>query len=123
MMKKLLALLLLLGGCSDLDITEISPVDLKPESLILDVRTVEEHRQAALEQKHFLIPLNQLNAADFIREHHLDDSKPLYLLCRSGKRAAIAAKQFKKAGLKNVVIIRGGILAAEQAGLKVIKEL
>ena len=121
-MQKILFILLLLCGCSDSTVTEISPADLRPDALILDVRTAAEHEQVALEQKHWLVPLNQLNAADFIREHHLDNSTPLYILCRSGKRAAVAAQHFKKAGFNKAIVIQGGIIAAEKSGRKVVKK-
>ena len=118
-MKKFLILLSLLNDCSAGAIQEISPSELKQGDLILDVRTPEEHEMTALAQKHWLVPLDQLNAARFVQEHKLDGSKPLYILCRSGKRAKIAAEQFKKAGFKKAVVIRGGIIAAEKNGLKI----
>lgn len=116
-MKKFLALLLLLGACSDKTPADISITELKKDALILDVRTVAEHNESSLVQKHWLVPLNQLDAKDFIQEKRLDGSKPLYILCRSGKRAAVAAEKFKQAGFKKAVVIRGGILAAQKAGI------
>ena len=121
-MKKFFALFLtVLAACSDPVPAEISPADLKDDALILDVRTPEEHKTVSLVQNHWLLPLNELDAGKFIREKGLDASKPLYILCRSGKRAAVAAEKFKAAGFKNAVVIRGGIIAAEKAGLPVKK--
>ena len=120
-MKKLLILLVLLSACSDKTPSEISPADLKQDALILDVRTVSEHQEASLVQKHWLVPLDKLNASDFITEHKLDGKKPLYILCRSGKRAEKAAQKFKQAGFKKAVVIQGGIIAAEKAGMKIKK--
>ena len=118
-MKKLLALsLLALAACSP-TVDEIAPRDLKKGSLILDVRTPEEHQTISLLQKHWFVPLKELNATQFIQEYKLDRSTPLYILCRTGKRAAVAAKEFKKAGFENVAVIRGGIIAAEKAGLPI----
>ncbi len=121
-MKKFPVLFLLaLTACSDPVPAGIEPSALKKDALILDVRTPEEHQSVTLERNHWLVPLNELDAAGFIREHKLDGSTPLYILCRSGKRAAIAAQKFKKEGFKNVIVIRGGIIAAEKAGLPVKK--
>ena len=121
-MKKLFLLsLLALTACSDPVPAEIAPAALTKDALILDVRTPEEHQAVSLEQQHWLVPLNKLDAADFVREKKLDGSTPLYILCRSGKRAVVAAQKFKAAGFKNAVVIRGGIIAAEKAGLPVKK--
>ena len=121
-MKKLFLLsLLALTACSDPVPAEITPAALKKDALILDVRTPEEHQAVALVQNHWLVPLNKLDAADFVREKKLDGSTPLYILCRSGKRAVVAAQKFKAAGFKNAVVIQGGIIAAEKAGLPVKK--
>ncbi|MBO4643865.1 MAG: rhodanese-like domain-containing protein [Alphaproteobacteria bacterium] len=118
-MIKIFLFLLLLTACSDKTAGEISPAELKQGDLILDVRTAAEHDAASLAQEHWLVPLNQLDAAQFIREHKLDGTKPLYILCRSGKRAKTAAEKFKQAGFKNVVVIRGGIIAAQKEGIAV----
>ena len=122
-MKKLFILsLLALIACSDPVPAEIAPEKLKKDALILDVRTPEEHQAVSLAQEHWLVPLNKLDAAGFVREKKLNGSTPLYILCRSGKRAKVAAGKFKAAGFKNAVVIQGGIIAAEKAGLPVNKE-
>lgn len=120
-MKKLfLSLLLLLSAaCSEQIPAEIAPARLKETDLILDVRTDAEHKEVSLDREHWLVPLQRLDAKEFIKEHALDGSKPLYILCRSGKRAKTAADMFKAAGFKKVVVIKGGIIAAEQDGLKI----
>ena len=121
-MKKIFALLLLaLTACYDQAPNVISPAELKKDALILDVRTPEEHQTVSLAQEHWLVPLNQLDAKKFVREHRLDASTPLYILCRSGKRALVAAQKFKDAGFKNAIVIQGGIIAAEKSGLPVKK--
>lgn len=123
-MKTLLMLFLLVtGGCSDISVREVSPSELKPDDLILDVRTDVEHDEASLLQRHWQVSLGELDARAFVRKHGLDGSKPLYLLCRSGRRAKEAAKKFKQAGFDNVIVIRGGLIEAEKAGLKLKKSL
>ena len=121
-MKAFLILVLFItSGCSDYFIKETSPRELPQNALILDVRTRQEHQGIALDQNHFHVPLDQLDAKSFIQEHRLKPDRALYLLCRSGRRAKAAAKKFKKAGFSNVIVIRGGLIEAEKAGLKVKK--
>lgn len=84
--------------------------------IILDVRTLMEHNEKHLSQEHLHRPLDQLNAADFLQTNHLQKDTPLYLLCRSGKRAAQAAEKFIAAGCTNVNVIEGGIMACENCG-------
>ena len=120
MKNLILSLLLLLSAaCSEQTPAEISPARLKESDLVLDVRTVEEHTEVSLDREHWLVPLQQLDAKKFISEHGLDGSRPLYILCRSGKRAKTAADMFKQAGFKKAVVITGGIIAAERDGLKI----
>ena len=119
-MKTFLILVLFItSGCSDYFIKETSPQELPRDAFVLDVRTRQEHQEIALDQTHFHRPLDQLDAKLFIQEYQLVSDRPLYLLCRSGKRAKEAARMFKRAGFNNVIVIRGGLIAAEKAGLKV----
>lgn len=105
------------------DIRKISPKDAAAEHacVILDVRTDIEHRAAALKQPHIHLPLDRLDAADFIKAQKLDGSRPLYILCRAGARAAKAAESFRQAGFENVHVIDGGILNCETCGLALKK--
>ena len=122
-MKSFFTLFLtVLTACSNSNIAEISPAELKQDAFILDVRTVAEHQASSLAQNHWLVPLDKLKAADFIAEHKLDGTKPRYIVCRSVKRAQKAEQQFKQAGFKKAVVIQGGIIAADKAGLKIKKE-
>lgn len=99
----------------------ISPLDAARDAncVILDVRTDIEHRAAALRAPHVHVPLDRLKAQDFARSHGLGAGRALYILCRSGKRAAMAAEAFAQAGHANVHVVEGGIIAAEAAGLPV----
>ena len=103
------------------DIQKIAPVEAVKNGscLILDVRTDIEHRAACLRAPHVHVPLDKLDAAAFVAEHKLDGSKPLYILCRAGARAAKAAAAFRTAGFDNVHVIDGGILNCEACGVPV----
>lgn len=83
---------------------------------VLDVRTPGEFETAHIAGA-YNVPL------DLLREHrdeiskHLDDE--VVLVCRSGQRAAQAEESLRNAGLTNVHILDGGILAWEVAGFAV----
>lgn len=88
---------------------------------ILDVRTPLEHAAVSLEAVHQHIPLDTLDAAKFAAENKITAVKPLYILCRSGARAMKAAEAFAAAGIENVHVIDGGIMACENCGVVVTK--
>lgn len=83
---------------------------------VLDVRTPGEFETAHIAGA-YNVPL------DLLREHrdeiikHLDDE--VVLVCRSGQRAAQAEESLRSAGLANVHILDGGIVAWESAGFAV----
>ena len=89
------------------------------ESIVLDVRTGMEHAEKHLTFGHAHIPLDELKPADFMMRHGLDKDSGVYLLCRSGKRAAQAAEKFVAEGYRNIHVIEGGIIACEDCGQKV----
>lgn len=45
--------------------------------------------------------------------------EPLYLICRSGARSALAAESLKRMGFHDVYSISGGMLAWQEAGLPI----
>ncbi|UPT74689.1 MAG: rhodanese-like domain-containing protein [Elusimicrobiota bacterium] len=51
----------------------------------------------------------------------VDPSRPVYLLCRSGSRAADAAARLAKLGHERVYIVDGGLSAWAAAGKPTIK--
>lgn len=89
--------------------------------IVLDVRTDVEHAETSLKQPHHHIPLDKLNPSAFIKENKIDAARPVYVLCRSGKRATQAAEAFIAAGHDNVHVIEGGIIACEASGIPVKK--
>ncbi len=89
------------------------------ENIILDVRTEMEHAEKRLTFGHAHMPLDELKPADFMMRHGLDKDSGVYILCRSGKRAAQAAEKFVTEGYRNIHVIEGGIIACEDCGQKV----
>ncbi|MFF8381927.1 rhodanese-like domain-containing protein [Streptomyces sp. NPDC015661] len=83
---------------------------------LLDVRTPAEFRTAHIPGS-YNVPLHTL------REHrtelltHLDED--VVLVCRSGQRATQAEKALAEAGLPNLRVLEGGIVAWEAAGAPV----
>lgn len=85
---------------------------------IIDVRTpvefAEVHVAAAKS-----VPLDSMDPENLHETYRLSLEKPVYILCRSGQRAAKAADQLAKAGLPNSIVVEGGTLAWIDAGLPV----
>ncbi|MCI4045958.1 rhodanese-like domain-containing protein [Streptomyces sp. TRM75563] len=83
---------------------------------LLDVRTPGEFRTAHIPGS-YNVPL------DTLREHraelltHLDED--VVLVCRSGARAAQAERALAEAGLPNLRVLDGGMMAWEAAGAPV----
>ena len=80
---------------------------------LLDVRTPGEFRTAHIPGS-YNVPLDTLreHRAELLR--HLDED--VVLICRSGGRAAQAEQSLAEAGLPNLRILEGGVLAWETAG-------
>jgi rhodanese-related sulfurtransferase len=106
----------------------ISPVELQkiltaqPSTPVIDVRTPVEFAEVHVPQAQS-IPLDELKPGSL----PLLTDQPVYLLCRSGQRAAKAAEKFAKEGFLQPVVVEGGTLAwieanlpAERSAVKVI---
>ena len=102
--------------------TTITPAELNgrlaaggPVAL-LDVRTPGEFAAGHVPGAK-LVPLGDLEAAAFLRQH--DAATPLYVLCQSGGRARQAIEKFRRAGFAGCVLVEGGTQAWLDAGLPV----
>jgi len=82
---------------------------------LLDVRQPAEYRGGHVAGSR-LIPLGELSA----KIAAIDRSAPVYVLCRSGARAASAVAVLARQGF-DARVIDGGILAWAAAGLPVEK--
>ena len=98
----------------------ISPVELQklltaqPSTPVIDVRTPVEFAEVHVPQAQS-IPLDELKPGSL----PLHKDQPVYLLCRSGQRAAKAAEKFAKEGFLQPVVVEGGTLAWIAANLPV----
>lgn len=99
----------------------IKPKDLDEQSLILDVRNEEEHKEESLQYPHILKPLQTLQPEIFIHEHQLDGNQTINIICSSGGRASQAAEMFEKEGYHNVAVVIGGIIEADYEGVPIVR--
>lgn len=100
-------------------IATISPEELQirraagPVALI-DVRSPAEYQGLHAEGA-TLVPLEKLDP------NALDASTPVYVICETGHRAAIAAERLRAAGRADVVVVDGGTVRWAAAGLPVVR--
>lgn len=80
---------------------------------LLDVRTPGEFRTAHIPGS-YNVPLDTLREHRAELRHHLDED--VILICRSGARATQAEQALAEAGLPNLRVLDGGVLAWETAG-------
>lgn len=88
-------------------------------ALLLDVREADEF--AAIHAANAkLIPLGQVGAR--LKEIESWKDKPVAVICRSGRRSAIAVALLQEAGFTQAVNVQGGTNAWVQAGQEVVKQ-
>lgn len=85
---------------------------------VLDVRTPAEFRTTHIPGA-YNVPLDTLREYRDELRRHLDSQ--VVLVCRSGQRAATAERAFAEAGLANLRVLEGGILAWTAADAPVIR--
>jgi rhodanese-related sulfurtransferase len=84
---------------------------------LIDVRTPAEYA-AVHARSARLVPLDTLDAKSASENRSAKD-QPIYILCKSGGRAAKARDRFLAAGIDDAVVVEGGTDAWERAGLPV----
>ncbi len=80
-------------------------IDNKEDIHILDVREAAEIQAANIGGQ--FIPVGQV----VIRQSEIDQTKKTAVLCRSGRRSAMAIMQLQALGYENLYNVQGGILA------------
>lgn len=86
---------------------------------LIDVRTPVEFREVHVTFARN-VPLDQLDAGKICQERKGID-EPLFFICRSGTRAAMAIEKLSAAGIQNLVNVEGGTQAWDNAGLSVLR--
>ena len=88
----------------------------REKALLLDVRTPAEFAAAHITGS-VLHPLDGLDPATVRRM--AEGRSSCVVVCRSGGRAAQAARTLQAAGIPNLALLDGGLIAWESAGLAV----
>jgi rhodanese-related sulfurtransferase len=102
----------------------ITPAELQsllagqPGLALLDVRTPVEFSEVHVERARN-VPLDELRPITLLADGTLSPTQPVYLICRSGNRAAKAAEALARVGFSQAVVVEGGTLAWIDAGLPV----
>ena len=87
---------------------------------LIDFRSNSEFRRVhALGAR--CIPMREFEAAAVLRTRHLLPKEPLYIICRNGVMAELAAKELCAAGCHEAVIVEGGMDDWESFGLPVVR--
>ena len=84
----------------------------RPDVRLLDVRTPGEFRAQRIEGSHN-VPL------DMVEQHAPElrgERGPVVIVCRSGARACMADELLRAAGVPDVHVLDGGVLAWDEAG-------
>lgn len=84
---------------------------------LIDVRTPVEYAEIHVEGARS-VPLDTLDPHTLASGRN---GEPLYVICRSGSRAAKAYEKLQAAGVESVFSVEGGTLAWEGAGLPVVR--
>jgi rhodanese-related sulfurtransferase len=86
----------------------------KENVILIDVREYAEYSSERISQSQ-PIPLGDLTS----RINHLDNSLPIYVICRSGRRSSEAQQKLLSLGFSDVRNVIGGMQAWQAAGLPV----
>ena len=118
-MKALLSILsgIILFAISGCCSTE-SKISMEADAVLLDVRTPEEHKSGYLEGA-VLLPLAELESKIFSKVS--DKNTPIYIYCRSGRRAGTAVEKLKAMGYTDLHNLGGLKDAREKLNLPVKK--
>ena len=98
--------LLTVSGCSSTE----NKISMENNAVLLDVRTPEEHKSGYLEGA-VLLPLAELESK--ISSKVSDKNTPVYIYCRSGRRAETAVEKLKAMGYTDLHNL-GGLKDAQE---------
>ena len=88
------------------------------DAIVLDVRETGDFEAGHIANARH-IPEAQLN--ERLRELEKFKARPIIVICRTGARAPAVAGVLRKRGFQEVVALRGGIAAWQQAGMPLPK--
>ncbi|MBE6408681.1 MAG: rhodanese-like domain-containing protein [Lentisphaerae bacterium] len=106
--------LLAISGCCSTE----SKISMENNAVLLDVRTPEEHKSGYLEGA-VLLPLAELESK--ISSKVSDKNTPVYIYCRSGRRAGTAVETLKAMGYTDLHNLGGLKDAREKLNIPIKK--
>ena len=106
--------LLAISGCCSTE----SKISMENNAVLLDVRTPEEHKSGYLEGA-VLLPLAELESK--ISSKVADKNTPVYIYCRSGRRAETAVETLKAMGYTDLHNLGGLKDAREKLNIPIKK--
>jgi rhodanese-related sulfurtransferase len=98
-------------------VAELKEALEKGDCQLLDVREYAEFATAHIRGAR-LIPLRELRG----RVVELDRNRPLYVICRTGRRARQAREILRACGFGDVRLVEGGMLAWQERGFAIESE-
>src|SRR5690554_2173846 len=115
---------------NEVSIADLAEITANAEAVVIDVREPAEYGAGHIAQAvnlprgvlEFQLPsLPQVAAAGCAPEVALEQlrQKPVYLICRSGGRSALAALSLQQMGFTQVYSVAGGMNAWNEAGNEV----
>lgn len=121
----LVLLSILLFNCQSTaskNLTHLTPDEFKSsinnDSIqLIDIRKPSEYATGHIPKA---VNINYFSDDFFSIINKLNKEKPIYIYCRSGKRSAKSAFQFKKAGFNKIHNLQGGLLSWESRGFDIL---
>jgi len=101
----------------DVQVSELKEALERGDGQLLDVREYAEFAAAHIRGAR-LIPLRELDE----RCAELDRTRPLYVICRTGRRARQAQNLLRARGFSDVRCVAGGMLSWQERGYDVESE-
>jgi rhodanese-related sulfurtransferase len=90
---------------------------LEGDATLIDVREYAEYAGGRVRGAR-LVPLGDLAT----RAREIDREKPVYLICRTGRRSSEAQRELCALGFAEVVNVKGGLMAWQEAGYPVERD-
>lgn len=98
---------------NEVNVEQLSQL-LATEVCLVDVREPNEYAQSAIAGM-VNMPRGLLEFQIANHPKLQDENTPIYLICRSGGRSALAAESLERMGYKSVYSVAGGMMAWENA--------
>jgi len=101
-------------------VTLLAPADYQSAIAGRDVFVLNVHvpYEGEIEGTDAFIPFDKIE--EHAAELPADKSAPLYIYCRSGRMSAEATPDLQRLGYTNIVDLKGGMQAWEEAGLPLL---